>query len=339
MEFPKRNESSKTGRIGETYFQLFVTQELGWVFRPVHREDDFGIDGYVDILEGNHVTGRSLAVQIKCGDSYLESKSSLGWKYHGTRPHMNLYLNTSVPVVLILLSSDCKKSGWGVFDLEQTSPSDKGWCIEIPEKNRLGKEVSTTWSRIAGPTRDYSEQVQKYWAFNDFLKDTALFYVAISKAEIKRKSFRTIRSVLNRISKTPQLALESRNKVEVFFPEYQDDERELFQIPEVCAWFQQSMKAGIPWFYFLNTKGKCVSLTLLYGCGCRISIVKEAAVGFFFEVSKKERKKWLMQNFHNLNRCTEEKLIPEEVNKLATDEIMKEFMSQLEFADQELKRS
>ncbi len=65
MEFPKRNLSAQTGRVGETYFQYFVAQELGWIFRPVHREDDFGIDGYIDIVEDETVTGRSLAVKIK----------------------------------------------------------------------------------------------------------------------------------------------------------------------------------------------------------------------------------------------------------------------------------
>jgi hypothetical protein len=44
---------------------LFVNRELGWVFRPVHQENYFGIDGYIDVVESGEITGASLAVQIK----------------------------------------------------------------------------------------------------------------------------------------------------------------------------------------------------------------------------------------------------------------------------------
>jgi hypothetical protein len=338
MEFPKRNLSAQTGRVGETYFQYFVAQELGWIFRPVHREDDFGIDGYIDIVEDEKVTGRSLAVQIKCGDSYLERTAPSGWKYEGTHPHLNLYLNVSVPVVLVILSSDCQRGYWVIFDLGQTSPSGQGWWIEVPEKNRLTKDVATVWRHLAGPLHDYSQQVQEYWAFNELLKDIGLFVVAIPRVDVKRKTLQTIKFVLDRISKNNELTLGSRNKVEIIFPEYQNDPRELFQIPAVCAWFKHSIKEGIPWFYFLNTRGNCPSLTLLYGCGCKISIIKKIDTGFYFGVSKKERKRWLEQNFHNLNMFTEERSISEDVNRLTTEQIMEKYFSKMDDAEHELKR-
>ncbi|MCB1099707.1 MAG: DUF4365 domain-containing protein [Verrucomicrobiae bacterium] len=76
------------GRVGETFFQHFVAT-LGWTFRPVHQEDDFGIDGYIDVVTEGHVTGQCLAVQIKCGDSFLRGASEGGVKFLGSKRHLN----------------------------------------------------------------------------------------------------------------------------------------------------------------------------------------------------------------------------------------------------------
>lgn len=50
--FPKQSKSQKSGRKGEVYFENFVTNRLGWIYRPVPQESDFGIDGYIDIVGG-----------------------------------------------------------------------------------------------------------------------------------------------------------------------------------------------------------------------------------------------------------------------------------------------
>jgi hypothetical protein len=130
--FPKRTDAQKTGRVGETFVQYFVTAKLGWVFRPVHREDDFGIDGYVDVLESGNVTGKSLAIQVKCGQSYLNKTTPGGFKYSGSKSHLNLYLNLDLPVILVIVDDSLEEAYWVEFEIEKTSPAGDGWWIEIP---------------------------------------------------------------------------------------------------------------------------------------------------------------------------------------------------------------
>ena len=91
--FPKQTQSQQVGRSGEAYIERFITGELGWVYRPVHRESDFGIDGFVDVVTNGCVTGRGLAVQIKCGDSYVSKTTDGGIRYEGSNRHLNYYLN------------------------------------------------------------------------------------------------------------------------------------------------------------------------------------------------------------------------------------------------------
>lgn len=73
--FPKQNNRQLTGSKGESFFAYFTNSELGWIYRPVPQESDFGVDGYIDIVNDGNVTGKSIAVQIKCGDSYISKQS------------------------------------------------------------------------------------------------------------------------------------------------------------------------------------------------------------------------------------------------------------------------
>jgi len=44
FNFPKYGEQQMTGNRGEIFFENFVTKSLGFIYRKVHRENDFGID-------------------------------------------------------------------------------------------------------------------------------------------------------------------------------------------------------------------------------------------------------------------------------------------------------
>ena len=140
---PKRTRQQAQGNIGSAAFELFVNRDLGWVFRPVHQEYDFGIDGYIDVIDNGEVTGASLAVQIKCGKSYIAKKTPGGIRYDGEIKHLNYYSNLRVPVLLVVFDENGENGHWVVFQLEKSLPakSDDRWWIEIPETNILQASV------------------------------------------------------------------------------------------------------------------------------------------------------------------------------------------------------
>jgi len=148
--FPKRKKNRKKGLSGQTYFQHFVTEELECIYHPIPEENDFGVDGYIEFVENERVTGRLLAAQIKHGDSFFKNKSIGGFKYYGENKHLNYYLNNNSPVIIVILSDDFSKKHWVLFDISITFPTENGWWLEIPTKNSISKDVYGVWNDIAG---------------------------------------------------------------------------------------------------------------------------------------------------------------------------------------------
>lgn len=60
----RRKPSAKVGSEGLTHTRLAIEDELGWLFRDQPTED-YGIDAHAEIVEGEDVRGRLLALQIK----------------------------------------------------------------------------------------------------------------------------------------------------------------------------------------------------------------------------------------------------------------------------------
>ncbi len=225
FEFPKQNNQQKTGRRGEAFFEYFTSSILGWVYRPVHQESDFGIDGYIDIVNNGNVTGKSIAVQIKCGDSYISKKSQGGIKYEGVNKHLNYYLNLELPIILVAVSSDCSQGFWVEFDIEKTTESKTGWWIEIPGKNKLDRTAQKAFSDLAGVVKDFSEEIQNLWAMNESLNNAYFLAFAVPKSEVLAGSLLTLSSMIKRLTKNREMMLRKRASAEIFFPEYDDDPR------------------------------------------------------------------------------------------------------------------
>jgi hypothetical protein len=313
--FPKQTRSQRVGRVGESYFEHFVTTILHWVYRPVHRESDFGIDGYIDVTSEESVTGRSLAVQIKCGDTYIAKRTAGGIKYEGSNRHLNYYMNQSVPIILIVLSSDCSEGYWVEFDVMRTNRSSTGWWIEIPKRNQLNIKVAQIWSEIAGPADDFSEGVQLMWTVDDFIQSTEYRSFAVPFEEVQHCSMAYIISLLHRLSKTQESLLANRGKLEIYFPGYDSDPREIYEVPEIRRWFAASLEVGIPWFYFLDTRDRGKSLRLLLLCTCSADMTEPQPNGRLIYISGEARHDWLMKNFHNLNIFAQIHEIPDEIVK------------------------
>lgn len=319
--FPKQNKSQESGRKGEVYFENFVTNRLGWIYRPVPQESDFGIDGYIDIVEEGKVTGKSIAIQIKCGDSYTSKITPTGIKYIGKNKHLNYYINLTTPIILVVLSSDFSSSCWIEFEIELTSPTKSGWWIEIPKRNLMGDTVLSKWSKIAGPSSDFSEAIKNEWLLDSTIKESDYTCFWIPRIEVELGKYDHIKSVIRKLSKNHELLLSRKGTLDIFFPEYDNDSRELYEIPEVRKWFKGSIEEGIPWFYFLTTKWPAAGLKLLLFCSCKVKFLGVEGSRHKLEVDVKERSEWLMYNFYNLNLFADQNEISEEINKECCDAI------------------
>ena len=78
-QLPSYGEDSYLGDKGVRLVDRIVSDDLRWIFRDL-RKADIGIDGQIEIVDKKQRgTGRLLAVQIKCGTSYLSEVSDEGY--------------------------------------------------------------------------------------------------------------------------------------------------------------------------------------------------------------------------------------------------------------------
>jgi len=316
FNFPKYGEQQMTGNRGETFFEHFVTNSLGFIYRKVHRENDFGIDGYVDVVDKRQVTGRSIAVQIKCGDSYLSKMSDGGIRYSGENKHLNFLMNLNCPVILVVMDSSCLIGYWSIFSPNTTNPSQNGWWTEIPKTNLLRADIKAEWMRIAGFAEDFTERLKISWQANTAIDESLVNFYAVHRDDIEKYDFTGLHDFIERMFRTKELSIKNRGKINLIIAGYDDDPRELYEIPEVRTWFQTSIDKSIPWFYILDSTLNNTTLKIfLYSC-CEITIsnqsinTKQIAINDFNYINQ-----WVDINFHNLNLFIDERNISEHINE------------------------
>lgn len=322
--FPQLTSSKLKGSIGQTFFANFVHQLLNFSYRPVPQESDFGIDGYIDIVIGENVTGRTLAVQIKCGDSYYAPNTEGDIKYNGENKHLNFYLNTTTPIILVVLNSSCTKGCWVQFKKEIIMPSTNGWHIEMPSRNVLSKDIIETWTRIAGPAIDHTEAIRHSWKLNDSLDAAGFQFFQVEKDEILDLSFKSIEELIERSSRSRQSLIKNQGKVELFIDGFNEDPREIYEIPEIRNWYAKSLELGIPWLYFLSTKLDAMDLLHCLMAMCDVTAKPHFDGTKHITFDRPEQiGLWLIRNLENLLQFTARHNLPSETSQEIYENTMK----------------
>lgn len=144
-----------------------------------------------------------------------------------------------------------------------------------------------------------------------------VIYISISKKEVLTEDYSQIFSLIKHILKDKDKVLEKRNSWDVIFPEYKDDSREAYQIPEIQNWIKKSLDAGIPWFYLLNCDAELPGmLMLLLAVCCSEPCYGE---GLYVSLSKEKLLPFLDKNFVNLNCFIDDNGLSDEIGKAATN--------------------
>jgi hypothetical protein len=69
MPLPTRRHTSATERDGINFVRA-VVEVQNCTFNEIHRENDYGNDAFVELVEGEQVSGVCVGVQVKSGVSY-----------------------------------------------------------------------------------------------------------------------------------------------------------------------------------------------------------------------------------------------------------------------------
>jgi len=328
--FPKRTSNNLKGREGEAFFQYFVIKELGYIYHSVNQENDHGLDGYIEVVVDGNVTGKLIGVQIKHGDSYFSKKTLDGYKYIGDNKHLNYYLNNFLPVFIVIIDGNFDKMYWTLFQINKTMPfGDNNWWIEVSENNKLEVNFKQSIIDIVGDAIDYQDQIQIDWGITELVQSSDHVTVTITRAEIEQMNFDEILKFMEDRQRNKEMLINSRCTMDISFIEYSEDERELFEIPEIMNWLKNSIDIGIPWFYFLNTKWKNAALTLLVYAFCKSTKYVKTEEKIFVQLDNYEFGEFLESNLYIMNQFMERHELPIDVNFEITENIVDYYQMQM----------
>lgn len=69
MDLPTRGPNVVTERAGLNFVRAIVEGE-NCIFHQIHQQDDYGVDAFLELVDGPRVTGKCVAIQVKSGSSY-----------------------------------------------------------------------------------------------------------------------------------------------------------------------------------------------------------------------------------------------------------------------------
>lgn len=314
-KFPKMNVSKQKGLVGQVHFEKYIIEKHGWLFHKIEQENDFGIDGYIEIVENENVTGKLIGIQIKYGNSYFKKRNNSFITFYGEDKHLNYYMNSSVPIIIVLISDDLQSMYWVKFEIEKTIETKNGWSIQIPTQNQVNIDSKYEWLNIGGIAADYSQEIDNLRMLDSLIAKAQLGVIVIPKENIVDKDFKIIKAHINRIAKNQSVLSKKYSTIEIIFFGYDDDPRELYEIDEVNIWLRESLNEGIPWFYFMSLDRKAgLNKLLLYAYCTPINIIRNGTQNIVY-FNKEMFSGYLEINFANLNKFMEDNGLSLSLNK------------------------
>ncbi len=137
MDLPLYPATAQLGEKGVRMIANAVEDGLNWIFRP-NTKTDVGIDGEIEYVTAeNKSTGKLIAVQIKCGQSYLSEKTDTGYIFRCRQQTVNYWLSLSLPVILCLCDDITNKIYWCHITIETIQRINSSYKIEVPYENEL----------------------------------------------------------------------------------------------------------------------------------------------------------------------------------------------------------
>jgi len=330
MDLPIYNKSSKKGEDGITIIKKIVEQELNWIFRPNHKENDFGIDAYIDIIaEYGQVTGKTIAAQVKTGSSYFKEKNNFGWVYRGEISHLNYYLNHDIPVIIIIVDDSTSKAYWSLCDASKTEQAGENWKITIPFNKELKENSNQELLKYISPVRDYASQLEHFWEVNKQIKEHDSLIFIVDRPYIENKTFQDLLDGFERLQVNEELIAHAKEKVDVWIHGYNEDIRELHEIPEFKEWLDVVVDGINGWAYFLSKNRESQFLRVIQICNMEFKIIGDSFINEFglesktLEIDFESGNHLLDKLFDDLNKFTDKHNIALEINMEISDNLIK----------------
>lgn len=167
---PTKWKQSKITENSGILFVQSVINECKGIFNKVDGSNDVGIDGYVEFVQDESVTGLCIGVQIKSGVSN-QTKNEDSAVIKSDRAHFEYWLNHSLPIAgIVYLPSETKAYWIDITEYLQKNPSlvEHGpYTIKVDKSNPFDIE---SFGRFFNKFLYYKDAYRKEWNLARSLK-------------------------------------------------------------------------------------------------------------------------------------------------------------------------
>jgi hypothetical protein len=326
--FPKATLSRRLGNSGLNKVSSIINDDFGWIFRKVDQGDDFGIDAFADVVnEHGEVTGQSIAIQIKFGGSYFKSNSARHVAFYLQDQHINYYGNLANQIIIILGSKN-ENLIWFRFCVDDLEKTRKGWKIEINKNSIFDVSAKEAILELLGQPKNIKAEAEENWAFSELIGLHSHILYTIDAEDITDCNITNLVHFVNRLTRNKKVAQLSQGKLELYTPAFDNDKRELWEIPEMVRWIRATESANIPWFFLCNTEPPCMWLPLYFAAlteGIEAGRATNSLKREIINISMPRDKILILleSNFTNLNKICDRYQFTEMENKSMTFASMK----------------
>jgi hypothetical protein len=183
--------------------------------------------------------------------------------------------------------------------------------MPVSKGSRLVRSAKQTLDRLAGPAVDYISHLEKFWLLSERVKDHDFVGIQVRRVEIEMGYVRAFQRIFERLSVSGAVARDAVNKVEFFIDGYDEDPRELYEIPEVVAWLDAATAAVKNLIFFLRKDEDAQGLRLICLCRARAEVVDAGRARLTNPLALKD---FMNEQFRGLKEFTEKRSL-EDLNK------------------------
>lgn len=146
-----------------------IVNDSNSIFNKVDGSNDVGLDGYIEFVENENVTGLCIGVQIKAGDSNL-GKNEENVYLKTDREHFEYWQSHILPIVGVVYIPKEKKGFW--IDITQylkentTVIEDGPYNIKLNRENELS---IASFGKFHNHLKKYISEYSQYWNFGKSL--------------------------------------------------------------------------------------------------------------------------------------------------------------------------
>lgn len=134
------------------------------VVQPVHCENDFGKDLYIDITRGMMITGTTFAVQVKAGTSY---RAANGYRIP-VGSHYECWRASNIPIIGVVHDSEKQTLHWANITAYLRECDNRPTSIPVPYEHLLSadglKEIEDSCFSTAQSVQAAQHALAALWA-------------------------------------------------------------------------------------------------------------------------------------------------------------------------------